>query len=451
VTVGAVTAEAAPLERTHDGADHDRAHPHRGLSPASADPRFWGAVASAVALGAAIRVTYLVFGAPELVLGDGFGYHLEALRLADGLGYTSGLGDVGAETAHHAPGWVTVLAAVTEIGGDSMRAHQFAGLCVGLGVIAVAALVGRRYAGSRVGVVAAFLAAVYPGSWVIEMQILSEPLGLLISGVLLLVLADLWDRPSLSRAVAAGAVGGALALVRSEQLLLLLIAVGPLLVLNRRISIERRLACAGVAALAALAVIAPWTIHNLGRFEEPVVLTTNAGSTLIAGNCPPTTYGGDLLGFYDGHCGRELALHLAGLDRSQSDPEYRDAAFDNMRDNLGRLPTTVLARYGRTLGIFRPSQTVGFAASWFGSATWPVWAWVTSFWLLLPLAGYGCVLLRRKRTLQWPLVAPLVITFLVVTIAYGEPRYHTPADLGLVVLAAVGLERLTRLRRRSAT
>jgi hypothetical protein len=42
------------------------------------------------------------------------------------------------------------------------------------------------------------------------------------------------------------------------------------------------------------------------------------------------------------------------------------------------------------------------------------------------------------------LVAPLV-----VSVAYGEPRYHTPADLGLVVLAAVGLDRLV-FRPRSA-
>jgi hypothetical protein len=37
-----------------------------------------------------------------------------------------------------------------------------------------------------------------------------------------------------------------------------------------------------------------------------------------------------------------------------------------------------------------------------------------------------------------------LITLLVVTVAYGEPRYHTPADLGVIVLAAVGLDWLMR-------
>jgi len=41
-------------------------------------------------------------------------------------------------------------------------------------------------------------------------------------------------------------------------------------------------------------------------------------------------------------------------------------------------------------------------------------------------------------------VAPIVITLLVVTVAFGEPRYHALADLGLIVLAAVALDHLAR-------
>ena len=414
---------------------------------ATPDARFWLAVASATALGGAVRFAYLLHGAPELVLGDGFAYHFEALRIADSLGYTSAMGDVGAELAHHPPGWVTLLAGVAEAGARSMRAHQVTGLVVGLGVVVVAALVGRRYAGLRVGVVTAFLAAVYPGFWVLDVQILSEPLGLLACGLLLIVLADLWERPTAARAFVGGAVAGVLALVRSEQLLLLVIAAAPTLLFNQRITFRRRLAWSGVAALTAAAVIAPWTIHNLGRFEEPVVLSTNSGSTLLIGNCPPGVYSGELIGYHDNRCLSQLTSSMPGLDRSQRDGLSRRAAFDNMLDNVDRLPATVLARYGRVIGVFRPGQTVGFVADWLGSATWAVWAWVASFWLVAALGAYGSALLRHVGAFQWPLLAPLVIVVLVVTIAYGEPRYHTPADLGLVVLAAVALDRFAgRLR-----
>jgi hypothetical protein len=240
-----------------------------------ANSRFWLGLTSTVAIGAAIRLAYLFHGAPKLVLSDGFTYHHSALRLADGLGYTSPIGDVGAERAHHPPGWVTVLAGVAELGWRSMWAHQVTGLVLGLGVILLAGLVGKRYAGRRVGVIAAFAAAAYPGFWVVDVQILSEPLGLLVAGLLMLTLADLWTRPSLGRATLAGATLGALILVRSDQLALLLIAVVPILLLNRRVTVKRRIACIGAAALAAAVPLAPWTIYNLGRFEEPVPISTN--------------------------------------------------------------------------------------------------------------------------------------------------------------------------------
>jgi 4-amino-4-deoxy-L-arabinose transferase-like glycosyltransferase len=406
------------------------------------DARFWLSVGSAVAVGTVVRFTYLFHGAPALVHSDGFTYHHEALRIADGLGYTSPIGDLGEEWAHHAPGWVTLLSWVTEVGWRSMRSHQVVGLLIGLVLIITAGLVGRRYGGRRVGVVAALLAAVYPGFWVLEAQVLSEPVGLVVAGGLMLLLADLWAHPTLARAVLAGAVTGLLALVRSEQAALLVIAVAPILLLNPRLPARRRVAWTGAAAATTVVLIAPWTGYNLARFEEPVVLSTNVGFTLLAGNCPPTTYVGDRIGSYDMRCDVGLMLRDPDIDRSEHDVLARREALSNLRDNIARLPEVAAARYGRLLGVFRPSQTVAIAASWAGSATWPVWAWVTSFWLVAPLAAYGSVTLRRSRSFQWPLVAPLVIVVLAVTVAYGEPRYHTPADLGLLVLAAVAIDRL---------
>jgi hypothetical protein len=381
------------------------------------------------------------------VRGDGLGYDIEARRLADGLGYTSAIGDVGRESAHHPPGWVTTLAAVTELGGRSMRAHQVTGVVIGLAVVVVAGLVGRRYAGRRVGVVAAVLAAVYPGFWVLDVQILSEPLGLVVLGLLMLVLADLWERPTLVRALLAGGLLGGLSLVRGEELALLAIAVAPILLLNQRLDVTRRFVLLGASVATVAVVLAPWTIYNLGRFEEPVILSTNGGSTMLAGNCPPSTYGGELMGRTDTTCIFALAAQNPGLDTSQLDVEARSAAIDNILGNERRLPATVLARYGRLVALFRPAQTVQLQADWLGAARWPVWAWATSYWLLVPLAVAGSVVLRCSRRFQWPLVAPAVIVVLVVTVTFGEPRYHTMADLGAVVLAAVAACALVRRLR----
>ena len=195
-----------------------------------------------------------------------------------------------------------------------MRSYQVTGLVIGFAMILGAGLVGRRYAGHRAGVLAAFLAAAYPGFWVIDVQILSEPLGLLVLDVLMLALAGLWERPTLARATLAGAAVGALGLVRGEQSALLIIAIAPILLLNPR----------GGTRTSRLAVvlIVPWTIHNLSRFEEPVVLSTNGGSTLLAGNCQPRTYGGELVGSFDVLTD---GLEVSAPRRLQPEPAARSA------------------------------------------------------------------------------------------------------------------------------
>jgi hypothetical protein len=59
----------------------------------------------------------------------------------------------------------------------------------------------------------------------------------------------------------------------------------------------------------------------------------------------------------------------------------------------------------------------------------------------LGLAGFGFVIARRKRAVLLILLASAFIAACVVSVSYAEPRYHTPADLGVVVLAAVAIDR----------
>lgn len=258
---------------------------------AVAERHFGRMLGAAVALGAAIRLAYVLTDDRWLIGGDAFTYHHEALRLADGLGYTSSFGDVGAPMAHHPPGWLTLLGLVSWLGRRSLLTHQLVGVAIGLGVVVLAGFVGRRYFSARVGVVAALIAALYPIS--------------------------------------------------------------------------------------------------------------------------------------------------------------RDTALRNISDNLDKLPVVVPARFGRMLAVFRPTQTVAFTAEWMTTDHRPIWAWVAPFWLLVPLAIVGALTARRSGRFL-PRLGPLLIVGALVAVAYGEPRYHTPADLGIVVLAGVGVERLlTRRSRRS--
>jgi 4-amino-4-deoxy-L-arabinose transferase-like glycosyltransferase len=409
-----------------------------------ANRRFLPVLGAIVALGAVVRFGYIYTDDRVIIGGDGFDYHFSAIRLADGLGYTSAVGDVSAPIAHHPPGWVTLLGGVSWLGFDSIRAHQIVGVVLGLGVIALAGLVGRRYFNATVGLIAALLAAAYPGFWVLEGNILSEPLGLFVLGLFLLAIAGLRDHPTLARSAGVGALCGLAALVRSEEFFLLFIVIAPVLLRARTLDVGRRVLALGIATAACFAVIAPWTVYNNTRFRDPVFLSTNDGGLLLIGNCPPNTYSGDRLGWYDASCNFRISKEHPDYDRSQTSALARREAVDNMLDNPDRVAVAVPARFGRLLAVFRPTQTVDLVTAWMTTSSKPIWLWVVSYWLLLPFAVWGIVVARRRRAFLLPLLGPVAIVVVNVAISYGEPRYHTMSDLGIIVLAAAALEELLR-------
>jgi hypothetical protein len=74
------------------------------------------------------------------------------------------------------------------------------------------------------------------------------------------------------------------------------------------------------------------------------------------------------------------------------------------------------------------------------------WAGFVCFWLLVPCAVYGAVLLRRRKVPITPLVAQFVIVTVIAAAIYGLVRFRTPAEISLVVLAAVAVDTWLRGR-----
>ncbi len=400
--------------------DEDRSRP---IDPEKR--RFWIGVLVIAVVGAAIRLGYVLTDHRIIIGGDGFDYHYSALRLADGLGFVRAFGDVGVPAAHLPPGWTTLLGGVSWLGLRSLRDHQLVGVALGLTLVVLAAMIGRRYFNPRVGLIAAAFAAVYPGFWLLEGNVLAEPLALVLLGVLLLLVADLRDRPTWPRTVLVGVVAGALALTHPEQLVVAAVVVAPILLGSRALSVRQRLARLAVVTVVGAAVLAPWAVYNSTRFEDPVLISTGGGAIFLGANCAPGSYTGPGLGFSDGTCRAKLSAEHPGSDESQLDSLARSQAFQNMRDHSGRLLVVIPARLGRLLAVFRPSQTVGFVAQQLVVDTWLVWAWVASFWVILIAAAVGAVMARRRGRAVWPLVAPFavsVVLLLVVVRRSAVPR-----------------------------
>jgi 4-amino-4-deoxy-L-arabinose transferase-like glycosyltransferase len=393
-----------------------------------------GAVAllAIVALAVAIRVVHTLVEAPWPPPGLDDQFYFSALPklIADGHGFIGPFNyvfrDTVAATAEHPPLYSVVLAGPAELGLTSADAQRLAGAVFGGGTVAALGLLGRLLAGWRAGLIAAGLAAVHPTLIAADGALMSESLYGLLAALLMLAAYRLLDAPSLGRALVLGAVGGLAALTRGEALLLLPLVLVPVV---RR---PGGLRTAAVAALAFVLVLTPWTIRNWIVFDQPVLVATNSGTAIAGANCAET-YGGDRLGGWLPQCIRSHPGNEA--------EHHSDALQDGLRyakNHTERLPAVLAARLGRVWSVYDPFQIPE------GRSPRVQKAGVILFFLLVPLAVAGGFALRRRGVPIWILVAPLVVVSVTALVTYGNVRFREPAELSVVVLAAVGVDALWR-------
>jgi hypothetical protein len=61
------------------------------------------------------------------------------------------------------------------------------------------------------------------------------------------------------------------------------------------------------------------------------------------------------------------------------------------------------------------------------------------YYILVPFAVVGLVAMRRRRTPIWPVLALFVIATFAAATTFGVTRYRAPAEVGLVLAAAIGI------------
>lgn len=413
-----------------------------GEDAISRSPRFPFQLAIIALLGFLVRAAYLAVSR-QRVQGDGRYYHAIAGILADGKGFvapqpylTSGQS---IPWAPHPPLWPLLLALPARIGLRTYTEQQLVAVVVGTATIVVLGFAGRRLAGAAVGLIAAAIAAVYPAFFLYERDLLAETLAIFLVAVALLLAFRFKDRPGLLRAVALGATCGLLALTRSEQVLLIVFLLAPLLLLESRVPWRQRVTWLALSVVVAVAVIAPWTAYNASRFKELVLLSHELGPTMVEANCD-AAYSGPSLGYRSDDCRRASPSDRIepGGDGSTRDSAMRRAAIGYIQDHLGRVPLVVLAREARAFAVFRPIQQVRFES---GRGTRPpvTAAGFAAFWALSIAAVGGVIVLRRRHDPVFPLLAPILTAVIGIALTFGSTRYRAPADVSIVLLAAVAL------------
>jgi 4-amino-4-deoxy-L-arabinose transferase-like glycosyltransferase len=409
---------------------------HGAGGPARVPRTFALPLACIVAAGVVLRVLYTVLVAPwpPGIPDDQVYFNLMPGLLADGEGFAQPLLAARGEfrpTAAHPPLYPLVLAGPAELGLDGQLLQRLTGTLFGAGTIVVIALIARRLAGASAGLIAAGLAAVYPILVTADGALMSESLYGLLVGLSLLAayrLVDrgrLADRGGLGLAALLGALVGLAALTRGEALLLLPLVLVPVV---RR---PGGLRAGAVACVAMVVVLTPWTVRNLVVFDRPVLISTNAGAVVAGANCAGTYYGSNI-GGWDLSC---TLPYPEENEAGETAKQLRDG-FDYASDHLTRLPVVAAARLARGWSLFQPWQANA------GRSSVVQGIGVVMFWLLLPLAVYGLVTLRRRSAPTWLIVVPIVMVSITMVTSYGYLRFRQPAEISLVVLAAVALEAL---------
>jgi 4-amino-4-deoxy-L-arabinose transferase-like glycosyltransferase len=334
------------------------------------------------------------------------------------------------------PGYPLVLAAMFKLLGEEtskLSGHVVSAL---LGALAVGEVfwLGKWLFDARTGLVAACLAAFYPGVVAMGVFILSEapfcPLMLAHLGLWGLA----WRQSagesktgwrSMAWAIVAGIAGGGATLMRPSWLLFTPFAIAAAMIFGR---LRTKHLFIGSAVMAAMCLtLAPWWIRNARVTGHFVPTTLQVGASLYDGLNPAA----------DGASDMSFVPRFVEQERRIASPEDFEYRLDR------RLRSAALAWAAE-----HPGRAIELAGIKF-LRMWNVWPNEAEFrsWPLrlavlvtyLPVLGLSIWGVWRFTRRGWPYVLcwlPAVYLTLLHVVFVSSIRYRDPAILALLVLAA---------------
>ncbi len=394
------------------------------------------------ALALAVRVAAALVWQARLPAGESFAfpdsesYWALGQTIAGGAEY-----EFAGSRAFRTPGYPALLAPLFVVFGDRppVIAARLVGALLGTATVLGVSCLAWKLFDKQAALIAAALAALYPGAIAMSILVLSEALfcPLMIGSLLLWVMAwqTEWQKYALIYATAAGAMSGLAVLTRPSWLLFVPLAVLVSIVVSRP---RMRSLAIGGALLAALVVtMSPWWWRNAYVLHAFVPTTTQVGASLYDGLHAGAT-GASEMSFVP-RVEEEFRASGGRQDEVALNRHFTNEALRWAGENPGRAAQLAVIKFIRTWNIW-PNE-----ASLRG---WPVRLAVAVGYVPILIFGViGAVLFSRRG---WPYVLcwlPVVYFSLLHVVFVGSIRYRQPAVLVLVVLAAGCLSMLWEKRK----
>jgi 4-amino-4-deoxy-L-arabinose transferase-like glycosyltransferase len=418
-------------------------------SARSRQPSWVWAVAVLIVVAAfAIRIAYVDATPGMKLVDDGLDYdgHAAAIaqtgRFSDTLAY-------GRPTAFRPPAYPYLLGAVYKLSGvgDASVDRRVVvarrlQVVTGTVLVAMIGLLAAQLWGPVVALVAMGLAAVYVPLVTMSGSVMSEPLfAVLMLGSLSAAIAHRRSAHRWRWAVLSGLLVGSAILTRANALILLLPLALAVWDLRPRWSVR---ALGPPVALVVVAILAtvPWTIRNERTLHHFVPVSTQLGSALAG------TYNDEA---------RTDPVHPASWRSLRRVPSYADLFAKVRETNEAVLEKQLRRRAERYALDHSPyvaqvafwttvrgldldgmswarhtAGTVSIDARWADRGVWCFWVFA-----VLALVGVFTAAARRAPWFVWafPMLMYLSVVFLVIE----TPRYRTPLDPFIVLLAALAV------------
>jgi 4-amino-4-deoxy-L-arabinose transferase-like glycosyltransferase len=404
-----------------------------------------------IVLAFAVRFAFVLLTPDLPLLADTADYHRLAVSVSEGDGFgETVLAEGGGPTAFRAPLFPAALGLLYAVVGPRILTARIVLAFAGTLTVALIALLAYRWFGRRAALIATAIAALYPslilasGTLITEAVFLPLELGALAA-------ATTYVRSEQKQGrwlVLAGVLAGLTALSRQAGLVLI---VGlAILVLTTGGPVRRAKTWVAplVLGIAALVVVAPWTIRNAVVMDYPFIVSADDGF-VFAGVFnddartdddrravwrPPTAVAEHAALFEDPDLREgELALELRsrGIRYAIEHPTYAvlvKAKSAAALFEIGSLETNREA--ARFLGYGRRTADVE-----------------TLGWFLVAALGVAGAFSKRARQVPWGFwLIPVLFTAITV-IVLGTPRYRAPMEPFVVLLAALGADAMwSRLR-----